>query len=113
MADFSGMTCEACRVGAPPATPEEIEQFLTDFPDWEAKTVDEVPQIRRAFKFDDFASALDFTTKVGALAEQQGHHPALLTEWGSVTVSWWTHKIGGIHKNDLIMGAKTDLIYPG
>ena len=56
---------------------------------------------------------MDFTNKVGALAEQQGHHPALLTEWGSVTVSWWTHKIGGIHKNDLIMGAKTDLLYAG
>ena len=113
MTDFSGMTCEACRVGAPPATPEEIEQFLTDCPDWETKTVDEEPQIRRVFKFDDFISALDFTNKVGALAEQQGHHPALLTEWGSVTVSWWTHKIGGLHRNDLIMAARTDELYAG
>lgn len=61
MADFSGMTCEACRVGAPPATTEKIEQFLADCPDWETKTLDEVPQIRRVFRFDDFVSALDFT----------------------------------------------------
>lgn len=105
------MTCEACRVGAPPATSEEIEQFLADCPDWENKSVDKVPQIQRVYKFDDFVSALEFTNKVGALVEEHGHHPALLTEWGRVTGSWWTHKIGGIHKNDLIMGAKTDRIY--
>jgi 4a-hydroxytetrahydrobiopterin dehydratase len=76
MADFSGMTREAYRVGAPPATRQEIEQFLTDRPDWETKTVDGVPKIRRVFKFDDCVSALDFTNKVEALAEQQDHHPA-------------------------------------
>jgi 4a-hydroxytetrahydrobiopterin dehydratase len=113
MSDFAGMTCEACRVGAPPATPEQIEQFLEDCPDWEMITVDEVPQIRRVYGFDDFATALEFTNKVGALAEQEGHHPALLTEWGRVTVRWWTHKIRGLHLNDLVMGAKTDRIYGG
>jgi 4a-hydroxytetrahydrobiopterin dehydratase len=113
MSDFAGMTCEVCRVGAPPATPQQIEQFLADCPDWEMITVDEVPQIRRVYGFDDFATALEFTNKVGALAEQEGHHPALLTEWGRVSVRWWTHKIGGLHLNDLVMGAKTDRIYGG
>jgi 4a-hydroxytetrahydrobiopterin dehydratase len=111
MSDFAGMTCEACHVGAPPATAQQIEQFLEDCPDWEMITVDEVPQIRRVYGFDDFATALEFTNKVGALAEQEGHHPALLTEWGRVTVRWWTHKIRGLHLNDLVMGAKTDRIY--
>ena len=113
MSEYAGMQCEVCRVGAPTATPDEIQRFLSDCPDWEVITVDEVPQIRRAYKFDDFASALEFTDKVGALAEKEGHHPALLTEWGRVTVRWWTHKIHGLHVNDLIMGAKTDRIYGG
>lgn len=68
--------------------------------------------LRRVYKFRDFAQALSFTNKVGALAEAQGHHPALLTEWGKVTVMWWTHKIGGLHKNDFIMAAKTDKLKP-
>jgi 4a-hydroxytetrahydrobiopterin dehydratase len=110
MSEYAGMKCEVCRVGAPSATPGQIEQFLTDCPDWEKITVDEVTQIQRVYRFNDFVSALDFTNKVGALAEEEGHHPALLTEWGRVTVRWWTHKIRGLHKNDLIMGAKTDRI---
>lgn len=48
--------------------------------------------------------------RVGALAEAQGHHPALITEWGRVTVCWWTHKIGGLHRNDFIMAARTDTL---
>jgi 4a-hydroxytetrahydrobiopterin dehydratase len=55
--------------------------------------------------------ALDFTNRVGELAEQQGHHPAIITEWGKVTVTWWTHKIKGLHRNDFIMAAKTDRLY--
>ncbi|HVR28570.1 MAG TPA: 4a-hydroxytetrahydrobiopterin dehydratase, partial [Thermoanaerobaculia bacterium] len=54
---------------------------------------------------------LDFTNKVGEIAEEEGHHPALLTEWGKVTVGWWTHKIKGLHRNDFIMAAKTDEAY--
>jgi 4a-hydroxytetrahydrobiopterin dehydratase len=65
-------------------------------------------RLERAFKFKDFAEALAFTIKVGEIAEAEGHHPALLTEWGRVTVTWWTHKIRGLHRNDFIMAAKTD-----
>ena len=113
MSEYAEMKCEVCRVGAPPATSEQIEEFLADCPDWERITVDGVPQIRRVYGFDDFAAALEFTNKVGALAEEEGHHPALLTEWGQVTVRWWTHKIHGLHLNDLVMGAKTERIYLG
>ena len=60
---------------------------------------------------EDFAEALEFTNDVGAIAEEEGHHPAILTEWGRVTVTWWTHKIRGLHRNDFIMAAKTDQIY--
>ena len=69
---------------------------------------DEEEELRRVFSVDDFAQALEFTKKVGELAEDEGHHPALLTEWGRTTVTWWTHKIKGLHRNDFIMAAKTD-----
>ena len=60
---------------------------------------------------DDFAQALKLTTEIAKLAEQEQHHPALLTEWGRTTVTWWTHKIKGLHRNDFIMAAKTDQLY--
>jgi pterin-4a-carbinolamine dehydratase len=72
------------------------------------------PGLQRVFKFKNFAQALDFTNKVGDLAEAEDHHPALTTEWGKVTINWWTHKIRGLHRNDFIMAAKTDGLYsPG
>lgn len=65
-------------------------------------------QLERVFTFADFRQALAFTNRVGGLAETAGHHPALLTEWCKITVSWWTHKIKGLHRNDFILAARTD-----
>ena len=62
--------------------------------------------LERLFHFPSFADALAFTNRVGGIAEDEGHHPALLTEWGQVTVTWWTHKIRGLHRNDFIMAAR-------
>jgi len=73
---------------------------------------DGIKRLERSFDFEDFVGALAFTNNVGELAEREGHHPDILTEWGRVTVSWWTHKIGGLHKNDFIMAAKTDALIP-
>ena len=109
--DLTGMRCVACRRGEPTLTEDEIEAYRDQLADWEIVEIDGVKRLRRAFAFPDFASALRFTDAVGALAEEEGHHPALLTEWGRTTVSWWTHKIGGLHRNDLIMAAKTDGLY--
>ena len=67
----------------------------------------------KAQKFKNFVQALAFTHRVGELAEEQDHHPALLTEWGKVTVTWWTHAVKGLHRNDFIMAAKTDELYRG
>lgn len=111
MTEFVEMKCEACRTGSPPATPEELEDFRGDHPDWQRIDEDGVPQLRRVFTFTDFVSALAFTNRVGELAEEDDHHPAILTEWGRVTVRWWTHKIKSLHRNDLIMGAKCDQAY--
>jgi 4a-hydroxytetrahydrobiopterin dehydratase len=102
------MKCVACSRDAPRVTDEEIAELRPQVPDWEIVEVDGVKRLTRAFSFADFAEALAFTRAVGALAEDEGHHPALLTEWGKTTVTWWTHKIGGLHRNDFIMAAKTD-----
>ncbi len=102
--------CEPCRSAVPKATAEEIKPYREQVPNWEIVTIDGIERLRRVFKFRNFVEALDFTNKVGALAEQEGHHPALLTEWGRVSVEWWTHTIGGLHRNDFIMAAKTDVL---
>ena len=111
MTDYTKMTCEACRAGAPPVTHEALAEFLDTHPDWERLIVDDEPRLRRAYRFGNFAAALTFTNSIGELAESEGHHPALLTEWGRVTVDWWTHKIGDIHLNDLIMAARSDTLH--
>ncbi len=103
-------SCVACRRDAPTVSDAEIAELLPQIPDWELVELDGIKRLRRVFRFDDFAQALDFTRTVGALAEAEGHHPALLTEWGRTTVSWWTHKIKGLHRNDFIMAAKTDAL---
>jgi len=108
MNSLDQLKCEACRVGAPAASQEDIEAFLKSHPQWMVENVAGIPQLVRSFSFPDFATAMAFANRVGALAEQEGHHPALLIEWGKVTVRWWTHKIRHIHLNDLIMAAKTD-----
>lgn len=103
--------CEACRADAPKVTDAELKTLLGQIPEWQPVVVDGIMQLRREYLFKNFAEALDFTNLVGDEAEEEGHHPALLTEWGKVTVSWWTHKIKGLHKNDFVMAAKTDVLY--
>ena len=105
------MKCVACRGGEPTVTDEEIAELLPQVPEWRIVERDGIKRLERVFRFRDFAQALAFTNKVGELAEAEGHHPAILTEWGKVTVTWWTHKIKGLHRNDFIMAAKTDPLY--
>ena len=105
--------CEPCRKGAPPVTAEEMAELRPQVPEWNVREVDGIPRLERVFEFPDFVQALAFTNKVGAIAEEQGHHPALLTEWGRVTVGWWTHKIRGLHRNDFVMAARTDEAFAG
>lgn len=105
---YVNMKCEACRADSPRVQPGELESFLREHPGWDVELVPDGLRLRKTYTFGDFLGALAFTNRVGALAETEGHHPALLTEWGKVTVSWWTHKIRAIHQNDLIMAARTD-----
>jgi 4a-hydroxytetrahydrobiopterin dehydratase len=105
--------CTACRAGEPTVTAEEIAALHPQVPDWQVVDRDGIKRLERVFKVKDFAAALAFTNKIGEIAETEGHHPALLTEWGRVTVTWWTHKIRGLHRNDFIMAAKTDRLAIG
>lgn len=93
--------------------PGGVRTWLAELPDWRLIEQDGEPQLQRAFRFRNFAEALAFTNQVAELAEQENHHPAILLEWGKVTVRWWTHKIGGLHRNDFIMAARTDALYSG
>ncbi len=109
--------CEACCRDASPISAEEAQELLATLPDWTIETPDDpeglVPRLVRVFVFANFREALAFTQGVGELAEAADHHPALLTEWGRVTVSWWTHSIRGLHRNDFILAAKTERLFTG
>jgi 4a-hydroxytetrahydrobiopterin dehydratase len=112
MAELSREKCEACRAGAPMVTDSEIAELGSQVPEWKI-LIESEKKLQRTFRFKNFADAMAFTVKVGELAESEYHHPAILTEWGKVTVTWWTHAIRGLHRNDFIMAAKTDAIFAG
>jgi len=111
MTDLKDLKCVPCRGGEPPLSDFEISVLKPQVPDWTVYQVDGINRLERVFTFKNFAQAIAFTDQVGALAEAEDHHPAILTEWGRVTVTWWTHKIRGLHQNDFIMATKTDELY--
>jgi 4a-hydroxytetrahydrobiopterin dehydratase len=110
MAKLAQMKCTACRGDDPPLTDAEIEKYLPQVPDWDLEE-DGIKKLQRTFKFRNFVEALDFTNAVGEAAEDEGHHPIITLTWGRATVTWYTHKIKGLHENDFIMAAKTDDLY--
>ena len=111
MSSLSQGRCTACHKGAPIVTREEIQELLPQLdPAWRIVDVAGVPRLERAFNTKNFVQALELAHAIGDLAEAEGHHPALLVEWGRLTVSWWTHAIANLHRNDFIMAAKTDAL---
>ena len=111
MTSLNSEKCTACRRDSPPVTNEEKAELLPQIADWSLVNEQDIPKLDRVFKFKDFQMALDFTSELGALAEDQGHHPRLITEWGRVQVTWWTHKIRNLHRNDFVMAAKSDQVF--
>jgi 4a-hydroxytetrahydrobiopterin dehydratase len=97
--------CVPCRGGVPQLRGEELKNLHAAVPKW---TVVNEHHLHREFKFPDFKQALAFVNRVGALAEEQGHHPDILLAWGNVEVTLWTHKIDGLTESDFIMAAKID-----
>jgi len=100
--------CTACRRDSPRVTEHEIIELKSQIPEWTLVERDGIQRLERAFRFRNFTEALTFTNRVASIAEEEGHHPAILTEWGRVTITLWTHKIRGLHRNDFIMAAKLD-----
>jgi 4a-hydroxytetrahydrobiopterin dehydratase len=113
MNELAQSHCITVTATTPRLFERDIKQYLTDLPDWEIYEKEAVPRLEKTFKFKDFIQAMAFTNRVAQVANEEDHHPAILTEWGKVTVTWWTHKIKGLHRNDFIMAAKTDQLYEG
>jgi len=113
MSELKQQTCEACNANAPRVSDSELTELMQQIPDWSPLVCDGVMQLQRQFKFKNFKLALAFTNQVAEIAEAEFHHPTITTEWGKVTVTWWTHAINGLHKNDFIMAARTDALLAG
>lgn len=107
---LSNQSCEACKTGSPKITDEEVAKFIKQVPNWACINESSILKLRCEYQFENYNQALHFTNQVASLAEQENHHPQIVLEWGRVTVTWWTHAINGLHKNDFIMAAKTDKI---
>ena len=107
MSSLASKTCVPCRGGTPPLQGEELHHYSHQLPNWQ---VIDGHHITRRFTFPDFQKALDFVNRVGAVAEEQGHHPDILLTWGKVEITLWTHAANGLTESDFIMAAKIDQI---
>lgn len=105
------MQCVPCRGGQPTLSDHDITELMRQIPEWNLRDNEGIKRLERQFKFKDFAQALAFSIAVGRIAEVEDHHPAILTEWGKVTVTWWTHVLKGLHLNDFILAARTDRLF--
>jgi len=98
--------CVPCRGGVPPLTAGQIAPLRQQLkPGWE---VVDNHHLKKTYEFPDFAQALAFVNRVGAMAEKQGHHPDVYLAWGKVRIEVWTHKIDGLTESDFVFAAKTD-----
>lgn len=111
MNELAQMHCSSIKANTPRLNKREISQLAEKLPGWRTFEKDGELREEKIFKFENFSEAMAFSNRVAQVANEEDHHPALLTEWGKVTVTWWTHKIEGLHQNDFIMAAKTDLLY--
>ncbi len=108
MSELAAKHCVPCRGGVPPLQGEALRKLTAQVSDW--KVIDE-HHITKTFLFPDFKTALDFVNKVGAVAEEEGHHPDLTLTWGRVDVKTYTHKIDGLTESDFILAAKIDQLF--
>jgi 4a-hydroxytetrahydrobiopterin dehydratase len=105
MSELASKTCVPCRGGVPALKGAALEALRKQVPQWNVVNEHHVTHL---FAFPDFVQALAFVNKVGALAEEQGHHPDILLTWGKAEIKLWTHKVDGLTESDFIMAAKID-----
>jgi len=103
--------CVPAREGEPPLADDAIAALRAQVPEWQLIEREGLRRLGRAFHFRDFRQALDFTVRVGEMAEEQDHHPEILLTWGRATVETWTHTVRGLHRNDFVLAARTDALY--
>jgi len=103
--ELSSMQCVPCRGGVPPLQGEEIQRLLAQLNGWEVVLEH---HLKKNYGFANFAEALAFVNRVGAMAEEQGHHPDICFGWGTAEITIWTHKIDGLTESDFILAAKID-----
>ena len=110
MVSLKSQSCEACQIGAPKVSENEVDELLLEIEEW---TLIEEPikKLQKVFNFKNYEDSLDFSNKIAKLADKEDHHPQIILEWGRVTVTWWSHKIEGLHHNDFICAAKTDQLF--
>ena len=108
---LSQSSCEACKVDAPILSEQEIQELAPQIPSWMIHEEEGIKKLICSFAFSSYEDSVNFTNKVAKLAEEEDHHPEIVLEWGNVTVSWWSHKIKGLHTNDFICASKTDDLF--
>jgi 4a-hydroxytetrahydrobiopterin dehydratase len=111
MFELAKLHCTPISADTPRLSEADISQYLSRLPDWRITMMEGEARLEKTYKFKDFKAAMEFTDKIARVADDEDHHPALLTEWGKATVTWWTHRIRGLHQNDFIMAAKTENLY--
>lgn len=110
MSHLHNEQCQACSADSQALSSTEQRNLLMQLSNWRITTDGGVAQLGKEYDFRNFKQALAFTNSVGALAEAENHHPELTTSWGRVKVTWWTHSVQGLHRNDFIMAARTDVL---
>lgn len=108
MPSLADKTCVPCRGGVPPLKGNKLQEIYHQLPEHPQWNVVNEHHLVRAYKFPDFRTALAFVNRVGALAEEQGHHPDILLAWGKVEITTWTHAVNGLTESDFILAAKID-----
>ena len=106
--DLGSERCEACRPDSPQVPAGDEAGLLAEIPEWEIVEFNGVKHLKRVIKIKGWNPAVEFANRVAAAADAEDHHPAILIEWGKVTVEWWTHAIKGLHRNDFVMAAKVN-----
>jgi 4a-hydroxytetrahydrobiopterin dehydratase len=113
MKELAQLHCSPIEANSPRLNEYDVSQLNAKLPGWLTYEKNGELRLEKIFQFEDFNQAVAFTNQVAQVANVENHHPAILTEWGKVTVTWWTHKIKGLHQNDFIMAAKSEQLYGG
>ncbi|HEV7681981.1 MAG TPA: 4a-hydroxytetrahydrobiopterin dehydratase [Pyrinomonadaceae bacterium] len=105
MSELAERQCVPCRGGVPPLPTDEVKRLVAELDGWEVVAEH---HLRKEYKFEDFKAAQAFVNRVGAVAEEQWHHPDICFGWGRAEITIWTHKIDGLTESDFILAAKID-----